>query len=197
MHEYHRSHNVSVLKQKPMARAETLLELFDHLPAALSRCRRLVALLGSGTYSRNVTDGIRKLAREARLDSNTSYARLRAQVDDSVADLLTSEGIHQILRSSGASGGGNTSLYPEDDFVQGAVILCNNGLQADVGLIVRVEQRAWNSVAGVWDKTVVVRFAEGERRMNPYSRTKDRPQSEPRVTVLLRTTDTTSVLRRI
>ena len=197
IHAYLRSRDaITGVDQKPLAGAEILLELLDHLPPAVARCRSLVALLGSGTYVARVTHGLRNLARLTGLHSNTSYARLRAQVDDSVADLLTREGIHPILTPSGISGR-DGSLHADDEFVEGAVILCNNGLQAEVGLIVRVDQRAWNSVAGVWDKTLVVRFAEGERRMNPYSQTKNRQQSEPRVAVLLRTSDTISVLRSI
>jgi hypothetical protein len=197
MQKYLRSPNVPGLQGKPIGRTETLLELFDHLPAALSCCRRLAALLASGTYSQRVTNAMRNLAGEADLDSSTSHARLRAQIDDSVANLLTLEGIQPVLRPNGGSTDGNASLYPEDDFVEGAVILCNNGLQAEVGFIVRVEQRAWNSVAGVWDKTVVVRFAAGERRMNPHTRIKNEHESKPRVRVLLRTNETLSVLRTI
>jgi hypothetical protein len=193
---YLRSHDVTGVHQKVMAGVEILLELLDHLPAALGRCRTLFALLASSTYVHRVGRELRNHARETGL-SNTSYARLRAQVDDSVADLLTREDLHPMLKPSGVSRGGQGSVYPDDDFVQGAVILCINGLQVEVGLVVRVEQQAWNSVMRAWDKTVVVRLAEGERRINPYTEPKNRHESKLRVTVLLRATDTISVLRSV
>jgi pyruvate dehydrogenase complex dehydrogenase (E1) component len=96
MHEYLRSPGNVPARPETHRRAETLLELLDHLPAALSRCRSLVALLASGTYVSRVPNAMRNLAREADLDSSTSHARLRAQVDDSVADLLTRKAFSQI-----------------------------------------------------------------------------------------------------
>jgi hypothetical protein len=198
MHEYLRSPYADAgVNEKPIAGAEILLELFDHLPTAVARYRSLVALLASGTYVGRVTHLLRDLERLAGPNGNTSYTRLRSQVDDSVADLLTREGIQPISTPLGISTSRKGSLYPDDDFVEGAVVLCINGLQAEVGLVVRVEQQAWNSVLRAWDKTVVVRFAEGERRINPHTRAKNGQRSVPRVTVLLRTTDTISVHRDI
>jgi hypothetical protein len=196
VHEYIHSHQANTgVDQKPIAGAETLLELLDHLPAAVARYRSLVSLLASGTYVARIAQGLRDLTRLTGPHSSTSYARLRAQVDDSVADLLTREGIHSISGRGGLSTGRNGSMYPDDDFVEGAVVLCINGLQAEVGLVVHVEQQAWNSVIRAWDKTVVVRFAEGERRINPHTRTKNGEQSAPRVTVLLRSAEALSLVR--
>ena len=137
------------------------------------------------------------LARAAGLHSETSYGRLRAQIDRSVADLLTCERIHLILGPSEPPTMRNGSLYPEDDFVRGAVIVCINDQKPEVGLIVRVEQQAWNAGVRGWDKTVDVQFGQQERRINPYTRTNDAQQSKPRVMVLLRAADTIAVLHKM
>jgi hypothetical protein len=114
-----------------------------------------------------------------------------------MADLLTCERIHLSLGTSEPFTRRNGSLYPEDDFVRGAVIVCINDQKAEVGLIVRVEQQAWNAVVCGWEKTVVVRFAQEERRISSYTRTNNAQQSKPRVMVLLRAADTMAVLHRM
>ena len=91
----------------------------------------------------------------------------------------------------------NGSLYPEDDFVRGAVIVCINDHKPDVGLIVQVEQKAWNAGVRGWDKTLAVQFGQQERRINPYTRTNDAKQSQPRVMVLLRAADTIAILHKM
>lgn len=62
------------------------------------------------------------------------------------------------------------SVYPEDDFIPGAVILTVAEGKQQPGVIVSVEQQSWNPVARRWDKTVVVRAENGEKRVNPHIR---------------------------
>ena len=175
--------------------AQILLGVLVHLPTEFTSYRSWVALLASGA-SRvyGTTNELRSLARAAGVHSDASYGRLRAQIDESMADLLTCELSDLSLGPSKQFTRRNSSLYPEDDYVRGAVIVCINDQKAEVGLIVRVEQQAWNAVVRGWEKTVVVRFGQEERRMNPYSRTNNAQQSKPRVMVLLRAADTVAVL---
>ena len=193
------SHYTSIGDDRNWTReAQILLSVLRHLPTEFAAYRSRIALLASGASQvYGTTDELRSLARAAGLHSDTSYERLRAQIDESIADLLTCERIHLSLGSSELLTRRNGSLYPEDDFVCGAVIVCINDQKAEVGLIVRVEQQAWNTLIRGWDKTVVVRFAQQERRINPYTRNNNAQQSKPRVMVLLRAADTIAVLHRM
>jgi hypothetical protein len=178
--------------------AQILLSVLGHLSMEFAPYRTRVALLASGASQiYGATDELRSLARAAGLHTETSYGRLRAQIDESIADLLTCERIQLRLGTSEPFTRRNGSLYPEDDFVRGAIIICINDQKVEVGLIVRVEQQAWNAVVRGWEKTVVVRFAQEERRISPYMRTNNAQQSTPRVMVLLRAADTMAVLHRM
>ena len=81
--------------------------------------------------------------------------------------------------------------------MRGAVIVCVKDQKPEVGLIVRVEQQAWDTVYVAGTKGLFVRFAQGERRINPYTRTDDAKQNQPRVMVLLRATDTIAILHKM
>jgi hypothetical protein len=178
--------------------AQILLSALSNLPAEFAPYRSRVALLAAGVSNFYGTiDELRSLARAAGLQSETSYGRLRAQIDDSLADLLTRERIHLSLGPSEPLTRRNGSLYPEDGFVPGAVIVSLDDRKAEVGLIVRIEQQSWNAVVRGWEKTIVVRFAQGERRINPYTRTNTAQHSKSRVMVLLRAADTITVLERV
>ena len=178
--------------------AQILLSVLGHLPAEFAPYRGWVALLASGASQvYGTTDELRRLTRGAGLHSDTSNGRLLAQIDRSVADLLTCERIHLILGPSEPPTMRNDSLYPEDDFVRGAVIVCINDHKPDVGLIVQVEQKAWNAGVRGWDKTLTVQFGQQERRINPYTRTNDAKQNQPRVIVLLRAADTMAILHNM
>jgi hypothetical protein len=178
--------------------AQILLSVLGHLPEEFAPYRGWLALLASGASQvYGTTDELRRLTRGAGLHNDTLNGRVRAQIDRSVADLLTCERSHLILRSSEPPTMRNDSLYPEDDFVRGAVIVCINDHKPDVGLIVQVEQQAWNAGVRGWDKTVAVQFGHQERRINPYTRTNDAQQSPPRVMVLLRAADTIAILHKM
>jgi hypothetical protein len=84
----------------------------------------------------------------------------------------------------------------EDDFVPGAVVADFSHNIPRVGVIPRVEQQAWNAIAARWDKAVVVRFAEGERRMNPHTR-KGENISVPPLAVLLQACEATSLFSAV
>jgi hypothetical protein len=116
--------------------------------------------------------------------------------NESIADLLTGKRIPLSLGPSEPVTRRSGSLYPEDDFVRGAVIVCIKDQKAEVGLILRVEQQAWNSIVCGWEKTVVVRFAQEERRINPHTRTNN-AQQRPHMMVLLRAAETNAVLHRM
>ena len=177
--------------------AQTLLSVLSHLPTEFAPYRNRVALLASGASEvYGTTDELRSLARAAGLYSEASYGVLRAQIDESIADLLTGKRIPLSLGPSEPVTRGSGSLYPEDDFVRGAVIVCIKDQKAEVGLILRVEQQAWNSIVCGWEKTVVVRFAQEERRINPHTRTNN-AQQRPHMMVLLRAAETNAVLHRI
>ena len=176
---------------------QILLSVLGHLPKEFAPYRSWIALLASGASQVYGTkDELRGLARAAGLHSEASYGRLRAQIDRSIADLLTCERNHLILKPSEPPTMRNGSLYPEDDFVRGAVIVSINDHTPEVGLIVRVEQRAWNACVRGWDKTVEVQFGRQVRRINPYTRTND-AQGKARVIVLLRAADTIAILHNM
>jgi hypothetical protein len=183
--------------QQRTREAQILLTLLGHLPAEFARYRPRIALVASGAYK--VYSGTKELNRHrhARLSPDHSYGPFRADMDASVAELLTRERIHLSVWLVEPLPTRNRFVYPEDDFVQGAVIACMNDGKPEVGLVVRVEQQAWNSVARRWEKTILVRFAQGERRINPYARAKDTQQSNQSVIVLLRAAESNVVLHRM
>ena len=178
--------------------AQILLSVLDHVPVESAPYRGWVALLASGAPQvYGTTDELRRLTRGAGLHSDTSNGQLLAQIDRSVADLLMCERIHLILRPNEPPTMRNDSLYPEDDFVRGAVIVCIHDHKPDVGLILQVGQKAWNAGVRGWDKTLTVQFGQQERRINPYTRANDAKQNQPRVIVLLRAADTMAILHKM
>lgn len=140
---------------------------------------------------------LRSLAGYAGLHGGSTYERFQAQINESVAELLTREGIERCLGSIEPLSRNNDCLYPEDDFVRGAVIVCLDDKKPDVGLIVRVERQAWNAALRGWDKRVVVRFTDEERQLNPRARTADAQQRKAGVVVLLRAAELNAVLHKI
>jgi len=177
--------------------ADMLLRVLGHLPPRFEPFRRRVAVMASGVSELYGTaETFRSLAHQAHLHSKLSYARFRGQIDATIAD-LTREQIHLHSKADSCGAKLNRFVYPEDEFVQGAIIVCIKDRKVQVGLIVGIEQQAWNAAIRGWDKTAVVRFAEGERRMNPYSRTNDAHLSKQRVMVLVPAPHTISMLQKI
>jgi len=153
--------------------ARVLLSLIDHLPGGFSKYRNRLRLIGSG-ISQNYRCGaerLRELAREAGTISEAGYQRFRVRIDESFAALLETECSKTLAEvAQRYTRSRRASVYPDDQFVPGAVIVSLTDGKPDVGVIVGVEQQAWNAMAGSWDKTIVVRFSTGERRINPYTR---------------------------
>jgi hypothetical protein len=184
--------------QQRTREAQMLLTLLGHLPTVFARYRPRIALVASGAYKLyNGTNELDSLHRHACLSTDPSYGPFRAHMDESVAELLTRERSHLSLGLGEPLARRNGSLYPEDDFVRGAVIACMTDRKPEVGLVVRVEQQAWNAVARRWEKTIVVRFAQGERRINPYPRANNTQQSNRSLIVLLRAVETNVVLHKM
>jgi hypothetical protein len=178
--------------------ASVLLALLGHLPPEFNCYRSRLMFLASGVLQVYGTrDELRNLAGYAGLHGDTNYQRFQAQINESVADLLTRDGIENSVGTIEPLSRKNACLYPEDDFVRGAVIVCLEDTKPAVGLIVRVERQAWNAALRGWDKTVVVRFTDEERRLNPRARTADEQQRKAGVVVLLRAAETKSVLHKI
>jgi hypothetical protein len=177
-------------------RTHILLALLDHLPAQFASCRGPVAFLAAGVPSLYASkDELRSLAWEAGWRSPASYECFQARVHEGVADLLTrpqfTSGTSEPLsRRSGC-------LYPEDDFVRGAVVVSLRDQKPEVGLIVRVEQQAWNSLARRWEKTLVVRFRDEERRMNPCTGPATARRTKCGPVVLLRASEAAAVLHKM
>ena len=182
----------------PVRGAHILLALLGHLPTEFAAYRSRVAFLASGALQVYGTlYELRRLARDAGLHSRTSYERFRAQTNESVADLLAGERVELGLGTDEPLSSKNGCLYPEDDFVRGAVIVCVKDQKPEVGLIIRVERQAWDAVIRDWNKRVVVRFTHGERRMNPYMRTADAQQRKGRMVVLLRAAEAIAVMHKV
>jgi len=178
--------------------ASVLLALLGPLPPEFGCYQSRLAFLASGALQVYGTrDELRSLAGYAGLHGGTTYECFQAQINESVADLLTREGSEHDLGRMEPLSPKKDCFYPDDDFVRGAVIVCLNDQKPEVGLIVRVEQQAWNAALRGWDKTVVVRFTHGKRRMNPRARTADAQQRNAGVVVLLRAAETKAVLHKI
>lgn len=176
--------------------AQILLALLGHLPSTLDSYRiRLLFITSTGTdIFGHVEPYLRMLASEIGTDKQQRYQRFRSCIGVSLAALFTdAECSHFLDRQEGQLGESGSA---EDDFVPGAVVVSFAQNSANVGVIVRVEQQAWNAVAARWDKTVVVRFPEGERRINPHTRRAEKLPLPP-TAFLLRASEASALFRAL
>jgi hypothetical protein len=179
--------------------AQMLLALLGRLPEEFAPYRNRAALFAAGVSPfYETSEELRSLALAAGFKGDDGDEKFRDSLDESTVTLLTCERVQRELGSSEAFAGRADFLYPDDDFARGAVIASLSEGKAEVGLIVRVERQAWNTLRRCWDKTVLVRFGGEERRVNPHARTSQAPQEiNPRAFVLLRAADTMAVLQRM
>jgi hypothetical protein len=155
--------------------ANVLLALTDHLPNAFSRYQTRLILTASGAAQicRAMDARIQRLATEAGCEDAPSSGRFRVQVEESLAELLAAEHTHTFSGVPDRFATETATVYPDDDCTAGALLISLAAQRPTVGVIVKVEQQSWNAVAGCWDKTVLVRFANGEQRVNPYGRKRE------------------------
>jgi hypothetical protein len=174
--------------------ANVLLELLDHVPRDFERYRIRL------TFASHVTDmyssiepGFQGLASDLGGNGQSRCKHLRSCIDQSLAALLRATENSDFLFENPDSAG--ASVVGEDDFVPGAIIVCF-GDKPSAGVIDRVERRSWNALSGRWDKTIVVRFADNEKWLNPHT-----PESgnsgPPPVAVLMRACEARSLYRSI
>jgi len=168
-------------------KAEILSMLVDALPGNFSHYRYRLLLLLSGVMERPCcgADRLRALARDAGALSEEGYRQFGLRMEESFAALLETECWTGVAERQANGRSRSASAYPDDQFVPGAVIVALNDRKPDVGVIAKVEQQAWNAMAGIWDKTLVVRFSTGERRINPYTRKRPVRPSTRAASVLL------------
>jgi AraC-like DNA-binding protein len=157
------------LPEHSRRKAELLLSLFAHMPK-MHACQSHVALIASDALQRYClsTKCLRLLARESGCRTEIALRRFMARVDQQVADLLIEDRQAVILTGASQPQAATNGAYLDDEFVPGAVTLAVTDKQPQVGMIVRVEQRSWNTLTRSWEKTVVVGFNSKEVRMNPY-----------------------------
>ena len=177
--------------------AKLLLELIDQLPSEFSRYTIRLLLIASGRMNmyRLLDDRVRRFAAEAGCDDERAYDRFRLRTHHSLAELLSAEhDEHRVPLLELASQTAGVCVREEDECTPGAVIIAVRDLKPTVGIISRVEQQCWNAVSRRWEKTTIVRFADGEQRINPYTRNMGRHQSE-NLPVLLRSSETSEIMR--
>ncbi len=176
--------------------ALSLLPLFSHLPKVFDsyRVRLLFRAWKDEDILGNIEPYLRILACQVGASKQQRYQRFRIRVERSLTVLLTTP---ECTKFFGEVIQAVQSFSPaEDDFVPGAVVADFSANNPRVGVITRVEQQAWNAIAARWDKAVVVRFAEGERRMNPHT-CKEKNLSVPPLAVLLQAYEATSLFRAV
>jgi hypothetical protein len=173
-----------------------LLPLFSQLPDVFDsyRVRLLFLTLKEEDIFGNVESYLRILACQVGASKQQRYQRFRVCIEKSLMVLLTApectEFFGDVIQQVRSSSPG------EDDFVPGAVVADFSANNPRVGVITRVEQQAWNAISARWDKAVVVRFAEGERRMNPHTG-KGENISLPPLAVLLQACEATSLFSAV
>jgi hypothetical protein len=174
--------------------AQVLLPLLSHLPSTFDACRvRLLALTSSGIdICSHVEPYLRKLASEVGACKNQRYERFRSSIEKSLASLLTSPESEELF------GTAQDSKFPQtgDEFVPGAVVATLTDTTPNVGVIAKLEQRTWNSLAAGWDTTVVVKFADGERKMKPHT-LQTKSVNLPPLAVLLRSDEANTLFQAV
>jgi hypothetical protein len=79
----------------------------------------------------------------------------------------------EVLEARGAGfpsgdASGVTPQNPQDDCRPGAVVVSSAHGKAEAGVMVRIEQQCWDPVLRRRRKTVLVRFADGDRHISAY-----------------------------
>jgi hypothetical protein len=177
--------------------ARVLLRFAERLPRALCAERNRLALIASGATRMDsvAKENLRAFAHEAGCRSSDAYERFLVQLEQALAELFTAEQGVALFDGLESLPESEEFVYPDDEFVSGAIVVSAGNRKPAVGVISRVEHQAWNALAGTWDKTVAVRFAEGERRINPYARKPATGRKTPHrpLMVLLSPSETISV----
>lgn len=184
-------------KSDALVCAKLLLELIDQLPSEFSRYAIRLLLIASGRMNiyRLLDDRVRRFAAEAGCDDERAYDRFRFRAHHSLAELLSAEhDEHRVPLLGLANQPAGLCAHGEDECTPGAVIFAVRDLNPTVGIICRIEQQCWNAMSRRWEKTAIVRFADGEQRINPYTRNMGRHQSED-LPVLLRSSETSEIVR--
>jgi hypothetical protein len=165
--------------------AGLLFELTPHLPANFARYINRLLLIASGRIStvHRLDHRVRAFAAEAGCDGKRAYYRFRVHIDDSLAKLLNSADVDSAARRielAEPSAMAVSSSYDDDDCTPGAIILSFADRKPSVGIISKVEQQSWNTLAHRWEKTTLVRFHHGEQRIHPHTQNPDRLQRKDR-----------------
>ena len=178
-----------------------LLSLAKVLPNGLAVERTRLALIASGTHHvyRRVEQNLRALALETGCETGRSYDLFRTRLDRKLAEFFCGYCSHGSLESIDRLPAVKYSGYAGDDLLPGAIIVSVTDRKPDVGVILSIIQQSWNAVAGCWDKRILVRFADGERRINPYAPKSDTIHRNPRASavVLVRPSESGSLFEII
>lgn len=144
--------------------ARLLLEFVTVLPGGFEGDRIRLLLIGrAGTETwRSMEDGITSLARQTGCDNQRAFERFQTCLDQSLTLLLNAY-------SSGQSILPVPPRTTEDEFAEGAILASVFDGKPEAGVIVRIEQQCWDAMARRHHKTMLVRFADTERRITTYT----------------------------
>ena len=179
--------------------AKLLLKVLAHQPKTLIALQSQLALIGAGAHQRYCVNdsSLQLLAIKAGRRTLSAQQDFIWQIDRYVAELLTCQDsvtvgtdVSRAQECKGVADGG-------DGFVRGAITLAVANKQPQVGIIVRVEHRAWNVLTHVWDATAVVRCRSQELRLNPYARSEGPNSVDASLHVLLRESDALALRREM
>jgi hypothetical protein len=179
------------------ASTQLLLELLSHLTGDFDEYRCRLLLVASGRI--DPFDSIDKYLRNAakisgcNIDGRT-HDQLRGAVERSVSVLLTGVSDLPICDENDRASMKASHVYADDDYVPGAVVLSCRRQKIESGIIVRVEQQAWNAMLSRWDKQLVVRFSDRERQLSPHT---PGCQNTLPMPIVVRAEDTRAVLKSL
>jgi len=136
--------------------AKCLLKLTYSLTKDFSQYRVRLLLLAAGSIPDYcaMEQRIHTVATESGCDDKRTHNRFRSRLAQQLTAVV--EDGSDLLASAKPESG--------DDCIRGAVLMAVSDRKPQVGVVTEIEQQCWNPLRRCWDKTILVRFADGDRR---------------------------------
>ncbi len=136
--------------------AKCLLKLTYSLTKDFSQYRVRLLLLAAGSIPDYcaMEQRIHTVAAESGCDDKRTHNRFRSRLAQQLTAVV--EDGTDLLASA--------KPEPGDDCIRGAVLMAVSDRKPQVGVITEIEQQCWNPLRRCWDKTILVRFPDGDRR---------------------------------
>lgn len=136
--------------------AKCLLKLTYSLTKDFAQYRVRLLLLAAGSIPEYcaMEQRIRTVAIESGCDDKRAHNRFRSRLAQQLTAVVE-DGRDLLVSAKPESG---------DDGIRGAVLMAVSDRKPQVGVVTDIEHQCWNPLRRCWDKTILVRFADGDRR---------------------------------